>query len=167
MTKLQEEILELDEYSQKDKYLTFFLGKNEYGLEIKYVTEIVVIQRITEIAETKEYVKGIINLRGKVIPVIDMRLMLGKEETEYTGRTCTVVLDINDVSVGLIIDSVTEVLTIAEEDIVPPPKLMTLNQIKYIKGIGKVGSNVKLLLDCEKLLVNNEIEYIIDSVLTK
>jgi purine-binding chemotaxis protein CheW len=153
-----EDVLEMEEDTQKGKFLTFALGKEEYGIEISYVTEIVGIQAITEVPELPEYVKGIINLRGKIIPVIDVRLRFKKEAREYTDRTCTIVIDIEDISVGLIVDTVAEVMSIAEQEIVPPPHVSSGSQNNYIKGIGKVGSNVKLLLDCDKLLSNSEVE---------
>ncbi len=157
MNKCQEGFIDLEDSSQKDKYLIFSLGKNEYGLDIKYVKEIVVIHKITEVSETQKYIKGIINLRGKGIPVIDARMMLGKMEKEYTERTCTIVLEINHLTVGLIVESVAEVLSIAEEDIAPPPNINSIDHIKHIKGIAKTGSNVKLLLDCEKLSFGQEL----------
>lgn len=158
MAKLIEDTIEIEEDTQKDRFLTFSIGKETYGLEIKYVTEIIGIQPITEIPELPEYVKGIINLRGKIIPVIDVRLRFKKELKEYSDRTCVIVVDINDISIGLIVDSVAEVLTIPEQDIVEPPKMDKGFNNRYIKNIGKVGNNVKLLLDCEKLLAENEWE---------
>ena len=158
MAEKLENVLEMEEDTLQGKFLTFALGKEEYGIEIKYVTEIVGIQAITEVPELPEYVKGIINLRGKIIPVIDVRLRFKKEEKEYNDRTCTIVVDINDVSVGLIVDTVAEVMSIAEQDIVDPPQISSGGHNKYIKGIGKVGNNVKLLLDCDKLLSDDEVE---------
>ncbi|MBP2636757.1 MAG: chemotaxis signal transduction protein [Firmicutes bacterium] len=149
-------ISEMEEDTQKGKYLTFSLGNEFYGLEIAYVTEIIGIQPITEIPELPDYVKGIINLRGKIVPVMDVRLRFKKEFREYNDRTCVIVIDIQDVSVGLIVDSVSEVLTIAEESIVPPPDIKAV-QNRYIKGIGKVGDDIKLLLDCEKLLNEDDL----------
>lgn len=154
-----EESLELQEDTQKGKFLTFSLGREEYGIEIKYVTEIIGgIQAITEIPELPQYIKGIINLRGKIIPIIDVRLRFKKQAQEYNDRTCTVVVDIKELSVGLIVDTVAEVLSIAEEEIVPPPQLSSDNQSNYIKGIGKVENSVKLLLDCDKLLNGDEVD---------
>ena len=152
MNDVLEEVLELEEDTQKGKYLTFSLGGEGYGIEIKYVTEIIGIQAITHVPELPDYVRGIINLRGKIIPVIDVRLRFRKEQKEYNDRTCIIVVDVEDVSIGLIVDTVAEVLVIAEQDIVPPPSSSTGFNNRYIKGIGKVGNDVKLLLDCEKLL---------------
>lgn len=151
------EVSELeDEDTQKDRYLTFLVGSEYYGIEIKYVTEIIGMQNITQVPELPAYIKGIINLRGQVVPVMDMRLRFKKEALAYGDRTCIIVVDIMDISVGLIIDSVSEVLSIAEQDIVPQPELCGKNN-RYVKGIGKVGNDVKLLLNCEKLLSDQEI----------
>lgn len=149
---------EMEEDTLKDRYLTFSLGKESYGLEVRYVTEIIGIQPITEIPELPEYVRGIINLRGKIIPVMDIRLRFKKEWKEYNDRTCTIVVDIRDVSIGLIVDSVSEVITIPEQNIVEPPQMNKGFNNRYIKKIGKVGNDVKLLLDCEKLLTDDELE---------
>ena len=133
------------------------MGKEEYGIEIRFVTEIIGgIQSITEIPEVPYYIKGIINLRGKIIPVMDINLRFNKEARQYDDRTCIIVVDIHDLSVGLIVDNVTEVLSINDNEIVEPPDGRAGFRQKYIHGIGKVGNAVKLLLDCEKLLGNDD-----------
>jgi len=154
--------LNQEEDTQKGRFLTFKLGEESFGLEIKYVTEIVGIQPITNIPEVPNYVKGIINLRGKVISVIDVRIKFKKEPVEYDERTCIIVIDIDDISIGLIVDEVSEVVTIKDEDIVPPPSYKTGFQNKYIKGVGKYKDGVKLLLDSNKLLTNEEKQKISD-----
>lgn len=150
----------MEEDTQHGRFLTFTLEEEIYGIEIRYVTEIIGIQSITKVPEVPEYVKGIINLRGKIIPVIDVRLKFGKEPMEYNDRTCIIVIDITEVSVGLIVDNVDEVLTIEDQDIAPPPASKTGFENRYIKGIGKAGERVQLLLDCEKILKNDELEMI-------
>ncbi|KUO69899.1 MAG: chemotaxis protein CheW [Clostridia bacterium BRH_c25] len=160
MTEFQAQELWDEEDTQKGKYLTFYLGKEFYGIEIKYVTEIVGMQPITEVPELPEYIRGIINLRGKIIPVMDVRLRFKKPLREYNDRTCIIVVDIRDVAIGLIIDSVSEVMSIPEGDIVPPPGIGQGFSNRYIKGIGKVGSEVKLVLDCDKLLNDEDTEII-------
>lgn len=159
----EEDFLEEEEDTQKGKYLTFIIGNESYGIGIEFVTEIIGILPITEIPELPEYIRGIINLRGEIIPVMDIRLRFKKELKEYNERTCIVVIDISDSSVGLIVDSVAEVINIPEEDIVPPPSLYEGFANRYIKGIGKVGNEVKLLLECEKLLSTEELE-ILESI---
>ena len=158
MSEVMENTVEMEEDTQKGRFLTFSLGKESYGLEINYVTEIIGIQPITEIPELPDYIKGIINLRGKIIPVMDVRLRFKKEPKEYSDRTCIIVIDIKDISIGLIVDSVSEVITIPNQDIVEPPQMNKGFQNRYIKGIGKTGNDVKILLDCEKLLTEDELE---------
>ena len=143
---------ELEDDTLKGRYLTFLLGNESYGIEVRYVTEIIGLQAITEIPELPEYVRGIINLRGKIIPVMDVRLRFKKEPKDYNDRTCVIVVDINDISIGLIVDTVSEVITILEDDIVEPPEMNKGFSNRYIKNIGKYGDEVKLLLDCGKLL---------------
>ena len=152
--------LEQEEDSQRNKFLTFSLGKEDYGIDICYVTEIIGIQAITAIPEMPGYMKGIINLRGKIIPVMDVRIRFKKEFRPYDDRTCIIVIETNGITLGLIIDGVSEVLSIPESEIALPPQIKKDLQHHYVKGIGKVGGSVKLLLDCEKLLSDDEIETI-------
>lgn len=158
MAELESQEFWEQEDTQKDKFLTFLLGNEYYGIEIKYVTEIVGMQAITEVPELPEYIRGIINLRGKIIPVMDVRLRFKKPIKEYNDRTCIIVVDIREIAIGLIIDSVSEVMSIPEGDIVAPPGASQGFSNRYIKGIGKVGSDVKLILDCDKLLNEDETE---------
>jgi purine-binding chemotaxis protein CheW len=158
MSEVTNDILvDQEEDTQKGKFLTFILGNESYGLEIKFVTEIIGIQAITVVPELPDYIKGIINLRGKIIPVMDVRLRFKKPEIEYNDRTCVIVIEIRGVSIGMIVDSVSEVLVIPDSEIVQPPE-MGKGSNKYIKGIGKVDNEVKLLLDCVKLLNDEETE---------
>lgn len=162
MAEIIENSIELEEDTQKGRYLTFSLDKESYGIEIKYVTEITGIQEITEIPELPEYIKGIINLRGKIIPIMDIRIRFKKYPKEYNDRTCVIVIDIKDLSIGIVVDSVSEVLTIPDQDIVEPPQMNKGFNNRYIKRIGKVENDVKLLLDCEKLLTDDDFEDISD-----
>jgi len=158
MAEALDETMENFEDTQKGKFLTFSVGREAYGIEIKFVTEIIGIQDITEVPELPNYVKGIINLRGKIIPVIDVRLRFKKQPKEYNDRTCIVVIEIKDISIGLIVDNVAEVINIDDNNIVPPPDIKTGFHNRYVRGIGKVGNEVKLLLDCDKLLNEDELE---------
>lgn len=160
LDKELDEMMDLEEDTQKGRFLTFQIGKEVYGIEIRYVTEIIGIQPITQVPELADYMKGIINLRGKIIPVMDVRLRFRKESEEYNDRTCVVVIDIGVISIGLIVDHVSEVLTIPDEEIVAPPDIKNGGN-HFIKGIGKVGNDVKLLLDCEKLINEEELEELI------
>ena len=156
---IEQLVIDQEEDTQKEKYLTFTLGSETYGLDIKYVTEIIGVQEITEIPEIPEYIRGIINLRGSIIPVMDVRLRFRKSFREYNDRTCIVVVETEDISVGLIVDAVSEVISIQDQDIVKPPDLNKELGNKYIKGIiGKVKNEIKLLLDCNKLLSSDEIQ---------
>jgi len=158
MAEMLNLVSEMVEETQKGKYLIFSLDREEYGIEIKYVTEIVGVQTITAVPELPEYIKGIINLRGKIIPIFDVRLRFKKEVREYNERTCIVVIDFREFSVGLIVDRVAEVIKISDEAIVPPPTFNGTN--RFIKGIGKVGNGVKLILDCQRLLTDEELEVV-------
>lgn len=156
MAALNKEAVEPEEDTQKDKFLTFALDHQLYGMEIRHVTEIIGIQSITEVPELPEYIRGIINLRGKIIPVMDVRLRFRKEPREYNDRTCIIVVDIGHLSVGLIVDRVSEVLVIPDSEVVPPPE--AARGASFMKGVGKVGSSVCLILDGDKLLSNEELE---------
>ena len=147
------DLIELqDEDTQEGKYLTFSLGKEEYGIEIRFVTEIIGIQPITDLPDTPVFVKGVVNLRGKVIPVIDVRLRFNFSEKEYTDRTCIVVVTIRGMTLGLIVDSVSEVIDIAANQIEPLPKVNQITGSRHIQGLAKVGEQVKILLDITNLL---------------
>lgn len=156
MTDIQINLAE-EENTQEGKYLIFSIDNESYGIEIRYVTEIIGIQTITEVPELPDYVKGIINLRGKIIPVMDVRLRFKKKPKEYNDRTCIIVVDIMNMSVGLIVDSVSEVVTINDADISELPQMKQVNNNHYVKSIGKIDDDVRLLLDCEKLLTDDDI----------
>ncbi len=147
-----------DEDTQKDRYLTFRLASEEYAVEIRYVTEIIGIQKITEVPDVDTFIKGVINLRGKIIPVVDVRLRFRLAPKEYGDRTCIVVVEMSDTTVGLIVDEVSEVLTIPEAQVSPPPKTTKGSQSRYIQGIGKVGEQVKIILNVSRLLNDEELE---------
>ena len=155
MTETLTEDTELEEDTQKNRFLTFMVDSECYCLEIRIVTEIIGIQNITTVPEAPGFIKGVINLRGRVIPVMDVRLRFKKEPLEYNDRTCIIVVDMQDLSVGLIVDSVSEVLTILEQDIVPPPEFYTARN-RYIQGIAKAGGGIKMILDCNKMLTEEE-----------
>ena len=139
------------------KYLTFFLDQECYGMEISFITDIIQMQPIATLPEVKSYVKGIINLRGEIIPVMDVRLRFGKPEIDYNERTCVIVARTGALCVGLIVDSVSEVIMIPDEGISQPPKINGSSN-RFIKSIGKVGQEIKLLLDFEKLVADDEFE---------
>lgn len=155
--------------SRQGKYMTFKIGQDVYGIELKYVNEILQMQPITPIPEVEHFIKGLINLRGKIIPVIDVADRFGKNQFEYNDRTCVMVIEVKNVEVGLIIEHVAEVVSIRKEDILPPPVIVkaannnTMNtniQTKFIQGIGKIDGEVKLLLDPVKLLSDDALEFV-------
>jgi purine-binding chemotaxis protein CheW len=157
--RMDEELLESEhEDTQEGKFLTFSLGNEEYGIEIRNVTEIIGIQNVTDLPDVPDYVKGVINLRGKVIPVIDVRLRFNFEERKYDERTCIIVVNIKNMAVGLIVDSVSEVLDISADKIEPPAKLAQGTSTEYIKGFGKIDDSVKILIDTQKLLFVDDLE---------
>lgn len=147
------------------KYLTFKLGSEEFGLEILKVQEIIQMQAITRVPRTPEFVRGVINLRGKVIPVVDLRLKFGMEHLEDTEKTCIVVVQIRNASgvvvMGTIIDEVREVLDIPEASIEDTPSFGTSIDTEFILGMGKIGQNVKILLDIDKVLSAQEISSVV------
>lgn len=151
MADLMHNFTEVEEDTQSGRYLTFNLDNEFYGIEIKFVTEIINLMPITTIPGLPSYIKGIINLRGKIIPVMDVRLRFNKAVLEYNDRTCIIVALIENMDIGFIVDSVAEVLTIPETDIVPPPEINKASN-KFIKGIGKVGEEIKLLLDFQSMI---------------
>lgn len=148
---MAEESNDFGEDTQKGKFLTFGVDKEVYGIEICAVTEIISLQEITEIPEVPDYIKGIINLRGRIIPVMDIRLRFKKAFRVYNERTCVVIVEVRDLAIGLIVDEVAEVIFIDDQHIVSKPEMKSV-QNNYIKNIGKVDEKIKLILDCEKLI---------------
>lgn len=134
------------------KYLTFVLGSEVYGIDIQFVREIIGMQSITRVPDVPAYIKGVINLRGKVIPVMDVRTRFGMADRPYDERTCIVVILVGAWLVGLIVDTVSEVLDIPRADIEPPPEAFGQRQDHFIAGLGKVGDQVRMLIDAQKLL---------------
>jgi purine-binding chemotaxis protein CheW len=148
-----------DEDSIEDMYLTFGVSGEEYGIGISYVTEVVGIQRIMEVPDVPHFIKGVINLRGKVIPVMDVRLRFGIEAVDYNERTVIIVLDINNVLVGLVVDYVSEVLEIPAANIDKPAQLAgTHNETSVVLGYGKREEQVVILLDIEKLVSDQTLD---------
>jgi purine-binding chemotaxis protein CheW len=136
---------------EDNKFLTFKLANEEYGVEILKVREIIGVMDITAVPQMPVYMKGVINLRGKVIPVIDLRLKFGFQELEHTEQTCIIVVDVGR-EIGIIVDTVSEVLDIPQGSIEPPPQIGDSLDISFILGMGKVGEAVKILLDIDRVL---------------
>lgn len=137
---------------ERDLYLTFLLSGETYGIEIRHVREIVGLQGITEVPDMPVHVRGVINLRGQVIPVMDMRLRFSMQEREYDDRTCIVVVDVVQDTMGLVVDRVDEVVEIREENVSAPPKVRGTESDGLILGMGRIGEEVKILLDAEQVV---------------
>ena len=142
------------------KYLTFRLGVEEYGLEILKVQEIIGMMNVTKVPRTPHFVRGVINLRGKVIPVVDLRLKFDMENQEDTERTCIIVVQIvnngEEVTMGIIVDEVSEVLDVTAEQIEAAPSFGGGVHTDFILGMGKVGEKVLMLLDVDRVLSTGE-----------
>jgi len=143
------------------KYLTFQLGSEVYGLEILKVQEIIGMMHVTTVPRTPEFVRGVINLRGKVIPVIDLRLKFSMESHDDTERTCIIVVQVSagasTITMGIIVDEVSEVLDIKADQIEPAPSFGTGFDTEFILAMGKIGQKVVMLLDVDKVLSSGEI----------
>jgi len=148
--------------SKLGKYLTFKLNEEEYGIGIIKVKEIIGMMTITSVPRTPEFVKGVVNLRGKVIPIVDLRLKFSMEAIPYSERTCIIVVEIdsNDATVliGIVVDAVSEVLNINEDEIEETPTFGTELDTEYILGMAKMEGAVKILLNIDKVLSPKEIE---------
>ena len=138
------------------KYLTFLLDREDYGVEILKVREIIGLMDITKVPQTPDFVEGVINLRGKVIPVIDLRTKFGLARAEYNDQTCIIVVDVGTM-MGIIVDTVNEVHDIPTASIEPAPRFGSAVDTSYILGKGKVKDDVKILLDIDRVLTNEEL----------
>jgi len=146
------------------KYLTFRLDQEEYGLEILKVREIIGLMNITHVPRTPEYIRGVINLRGKVIPVLDLRKKFGMGTTDDTEETCVIVVEVNSIGsavmMGIIVDAVSEVLDIQGSQIEEAPSFGTNVDTRFILGIGKVKDEVKILLDIDQVLAGSDVSMV-------
>jgi purine-binding chemotaxis protein CheW len=140
------------------KYLTFRLGDEQYGVSIDYVIEIIEVIKITQLPDMQQYIKGVINLRGKVIPVMDVRLRFNIEERAYDSKTCIIVVKVNDFEIGLIVDTVSEVINIDDQQIDVPPQMHSSVEHHYIMGIAKVDKHVVILIDISKILFGVDVQ---------
>ena len=146
---------------REGKYLTFVLDEEEYGIGILKIKEIIGMMPITTVPQTPEFVKGVINLRGKVIPIVDLRARFGMETIDYTERTCIIVVEIEGpaemLMIGIVVDAVSEVLNIKGEDIEDTPTFGTRLDTDFILGMAKMEGAVKILLDIDRVLTGDEI----------
>lgn len=135
------------------KVLLFNIENNVYGVEIQFITEIIGMQPITIVPKVPKYIKGVINIRGKVIPVMSVRNRFGKVEIPYDERTCIIVVEWGDITVGLIVDRVYEVLEVESNQVTSTPEYKNVNSNRYIRNIIETPTGVKLLLDCQKIIM--------------
>ncbi len=140
------------------QYLTFILGDEYYGIDISSVMEIIGMQKITRMPDQPDYVNGVINLRGRIIPTIDVRMRFGKEKVDYDERTCIIVVDVQETMVGLIVDRVDEVTSVADDKIAEPPRLNKDFKSGYVKGIAKLETKIIMLLESGLLLSSMELD---------
>lgn len=167
MNRIAETAVQEDEMSSnemKGKFLTFLTDGQLFGIPIADVVQIIGIQEITPIPNSPTYAKGVINLRGSIIPVIDIRVRFGKSESVYGERTCIIVTQLEETLIGFIVDSVDEVTTIEDDNISPPPVVSKDRTNAYLAGIGKLENKVVLLLNTEKILSEAEIEKVSNAV---
>ena len=142
------------------EYLTFVSGNEEYGIEILRVREIIGVMDITTVPQTPDYMKGVINLRGKVIPVIDLRLKFSMQEEKYTQETCVIVVEVNNTHIGIIVDSVSEVVDISSSEIEETPPFGQGIDTSFMTGMGKVKEKIIILLNIETVLSSEELELV-------
>lgn len=136
------------------RYLTFYIEDALYGVDLRHVIEIIGIQSIAMVPDVPYYIKGIINLRGRIVPVLDTRLRIGLPERAHDDHTCIVIIDIDDSMVGMIVDSVAEVSTFASEDLSSLPEFTNVNAKKYLSSISRSGDQLVLNLDCKQFLAD-------------
>ena len=143
--------------SRAGKYLTFFLASEEYGMEILKVQEIIGRMPITPVPLTSKYIRGVINLRGKIHPIMDLKIKFGMEQTQITDETCIIVIKTASLMMGVLVDKVSEVVNVVEGDIEDTPSFGADVNTDYLLGVGKTGGRVRLLLDIEKITTASDI----------
>jgi purine-binding chemotaxis protein CheW len=139
------------------KYLTFFLANEEYGVEILKVQEIIGRMPITPVPLTSKYILGVINLRGKIHPIMDLKIKFGMDQTQITDETCIIVIKTASLMMGILVDKVSEVMNVASGDIEDTPSFGADVNPEYLLGVGKTGGRVRLLLDIEKVITSSDI----------
>ncbi len=145
------------------QYVTFLLGEEEYGLEILAVQEIIGFTHITHVPHLPEFIKGVINLRGTVVPVVDLRLKFGIGQADYNNHTCVVVVKMEERVMGMVVDVVSEVVNFPEGSVEAAPPFGTNVRADFIKGMGKIGDRLVIILDIDKVLSNDELSAIVNA----
>ena len=142
------------------EYLTFVLGNEEYGIEILKVQEIRGYDTVTKIANTPEFIKGVINLRGSIVPIIDLRILFHLGEVEYNQFTVVIILNVKNRIMGIVVDGVSDVISLQASQISPVPDLVTSISTKYLVGLGTVNDHMLILVDIEQLMTSQELAII-------
>lgn len=155
--EIAEEFEEEDELSDEKQLVIFKLGNEEYGVDIMQVKEIIRTTTITKIPQVPSFVEGIISLRGEILPIIDMRKKFGLPEAERTRQTRILVINLDNVTIGGIVDEVTEVLRLPKDAITPPPPVIRGINTEYLQGVGQIDGRIIILLDMSKILTSNEV----------
>lgn len=150
---------EVQEEARAEKYLSFFINDQRYGIPISTVIEIIGMQKVAEVPEFPYYAKGIINLRGLIVPLIDVRLRIGYPEAPYTEKTCVIVVNCEGIDIGLIVDEVDEVLDIPQSDINPPTRSTDEAVERYVDGVAVMPDKLTLLMSCEKIIGEGYLDY--------
>ncbi|MDP3744983.1 MAG: chemotaxis protein CheW [Methylotenera sp.] len=146
--------------STAGEYLTFLLGSEEYGLEILKVQEIRGYDAVTQIANTPDFIKGVVNLRGKIVPIVDMRIKFNLGKVEYDEFTVVIILSLNQRVIGIVVDGVSDVMALKDEQIRDVPSLVTSIDTKYIVGLATVEEKMLILVDIEQLMSSGDMELI-------
>ena len=158
MTEILEQTIDKDAADDlQGQHLTFHISDSVYSVELQYVVEIIQVQGITRVPYIPSYITGIINLRGSIVPVIDARLKMSMEERPYDEKTCIIILNINDMHIGMIVDSVSGVANLGPNDISDPPKTDTSHRNEYLKSIAELSGQIILNLDCEKFFLGDAV----------
>jgi purine-binding chemotaxis protein CheW len=139
------------------RFLTFFIDEEQYGLNISHVKEIIASMNITNVPKTPDYIKGVINLRGAVIPIVDVRLKFGMQERAYDMNTAIIINEIDNVSIGFVVDRVEDVLSIKHADLTPPPKFGTAVDTSFIENVAQVEQDVIMILNLKKIFEQDEL----------
>jgi len=151
---------QISQKEDEDQYLTFMLGEELYGVDILRVQEIKGYSKLTRIPNTPAFIKGVLNLRGAIVPIIDLRIKFTMEQVEYTMFTVIVVVVVRDRIMGIVVDTVSDVLFISGKDIQPPPALGKKVDVSFISGIARSGENLVTLLDIDRVLTDEEMEQV-------
>ncbi len=148
----------VNDYDMTDEHLTFSISDEEYGLEISYILDIIQMQDITRVPGVPGYIIGITNLRGSIVPVVDVRIRFGKEPRDYDERTCIVVIELDEMQIGIVVDAVQEVIHIPGNVITPPPKMGAASENRYVRAIGNIAEGkIILLLDIQRLFYDGDV----------